>query len=286
MSDRPVVGGNAQPVYLTNQELPPLPASEVLPVLPFELEIRRSGVIEGKSAIIYNITGRRQGTFEAAPNYTDVVDFPLTNGRIPVLAGTEALEVVSSSASDAAAGTGARTVRIAYIDADYALQSTVATLNGTTPVALGDGVRARYIWWMSSITVGSGTVAAGNIDLRTVAGSVVQERISTGKNQSLSARIMIPDGYTGYIFSFQADNGDNTVGQDVSLRAQVDRFTKQRIDALVIKENVYLGVAANIVNSLSYIAVPARAEIKVSTIASATNNGRVDAAFQLLLIAN
>ncbi len=46
----------------------------------------------------------------------------------------EALNIVSSSASDAAAGVGARTVLIEGLDVNYAAISETLTLNGTTPV--------------------------------------------------------------------------------------------------------------------------------------------------------
>lgn len=79
----------------------------------------------------------------------------------------EALEVVSSSANDAAAGTGARTVTIIYLNPSGAVLSETVTLNGTSAVA----TVATNIWrildmWCASF--GSGGTNAGTITLRVV----------------------------------------------------------------------------------------------------------------------
>jgi hypothetical protein len=58
-------------------------------------------------------------------------------GVYPFLAAASLLEVVSADADDAAAGTGARTISIAALDANYVSVTVTATLNGVTPVALG-----------------------------------------------------------------------------------------------------------------------------------------------------
>lgn len=98
------------------------------------------------------------------------------------LTSAVAMEVVSGSANDAAAGTGARTVELLMVDGNYAESRVVVTLNGTTPVAISGTYlacnRARVL------TVGSGGVNAGVIDVRTVSGSAVKRRIDSGASSS------------------------------------------------------------------------------------------------------
>ena len=48
----------------------------------------------------------------------------------------QSLEVVSSSADDTLAGTGARRIRVQGLDANYLLQELEVDMNGTTPVAV------------------------------------------------------------------------------------------------------------------------------------------------------
>jgi hypothetical protein len=103
-------------------------------------------------------------------------------------------EVVSSSANDAAAGTGARTVVIEGLIAGYVEASETVTLNGTTAVATVNSYIA--INAMRVATAGSGNVNAGTIDCRTVSGSVVKRRIGTdvGSTQDASFIYTVPAG--------------------------------------------------------------------------------------------
>lgn len=83
-------------------------------------------------------------------------------------AGGVLMELVSDSASDTAAGTGARTVTINYLDASYVAQAVTITMNGTTPVAV-----APLILRVNNVinaTVGSAETNVGNISLRAVGG--------------------------------------------------------------------------------------------------------------------
>lgn len=108
---------------------------------------------------------------------------PGASNYAQLLTGT-ACEIVSSSANDAAAGTGARTVIIEGVDSNYRYFTETKTMNGVTPVALTNtsiiGINAMRV-----ATAGSGLVNAGTIDVRTVSGSVVKSRINTTADAGL-----------------------------------------------------------------------------------------------------
>lgn len=93
------------------------------------------------------------------------------------LTSAVAFEVVSNSANDTSAGTGARTVQVDLIDGSYVASTVTVTMNGTTAVAITgtflacNGARV--------LTSGSGGVNAGTIDVRTVSGSVIKREIQT-----------------------------------------------------------------------------------------------------------
>lgn len=110
----------------------------------------------------------------------------------------EAVEVVSSSVNDASAGTGARTIRITGLDANYAVQSEVITLNGTTPV---DSVNTyRRVHTATVLTAGSGGVNAGVITVRhttTTANTFLS--MVAGRNQTNCSGYTVPAGHTGYM---------------------------------------------------------------------------------------
>ena len=69
-----------------------------------------------KAARAYHMVGRRLG-FNSTSVLQDVAEFLSTTiDTLPELTGAEDLEIVSSSANDAAAGTGAQSVRVSYLD--------------------------------------------------------------------------------------------------------------------------------------------------------------------------
>lgn len=87
-------------------------------------------------------------------------------------------EIVSASANDAAAGTGARTVEITTLDGNHELVTQTVTLNGTTAVDL----TGTHIALQSArvLTVGSGGVPAGDLTIRVDGGGATQGTITTG----------------------------------------------------------------------------------------------------------
>mgnify|MGYP006921299728 CR=1 FL=1 len=116
-----------------------------------------------------------------------------------LLTGT-ALELVSSSANDASGGTGARTVRVKGLDANYNPFEEVVTLNGTTPVALAN-TSVIAINKLKVVTAGSGGVNAGTITCRTVSGSVTKSSIGGANfsNQSQDFIYTVPANTYGLL---------------------------------------------------------------------------------------
>ncbi len=103
-----------------------------------------------------------------------------------------AMELVSSSASDAAAGTGARSVVVTTLDTNYNEVVSVVTPNGTTPVAIPGTHRHHN----NSIVVASGSTFSnvGNITIRTVSGAVAQGYIAAGIGVSRQGLYTVPAG--------------------------------------------------------------------------------------------
>jgi hypothetical protein len=122
--------------------------------------------------------------------------------------------VVSSSASDTAAGTGARTLTITYLDSTGAGPNTeVVTLNGITAVNLVNANHC-YIEKMIITTVGTGGVNAGTITLFTGAagGGTNVGTINAGDNRTFWAHHYTPSGKTTFITGSLIANSSTTVG--------------------------------------------------------------------------
>ena len=112
-----------------------------------------------------------------------------------------ALELVSDSVNDAAAGSGARTVEVIGLGSDWAEQSETVTMNGTSAVALSNSFTRVYR--MRVLTSGTyATQSAGShsstITLRESGAGQTWATISNidgfGLGQSLIGAISIPAG--------------------------------------------------------------------------------------------
>lgn len=121
----------------------------------------------------------------------------------------QALEIASGSAADAAAGTGARTVRVDYLDSNWAAQSVVGTMNGVTPVALG--VTAIRVNRLTVITAGSGTTNAGLITVAGALGGDTFASMTAGDSVNHAALYSVPDGKTAALLGWWAASGTAAV---------------------------------------------------------------------------
>ena len=112
----------------------------------------------------------------------------------------ETLQVFSASANDAAAGTGARTVRVIGLDGSHNVIQETVTLNGVTPVVTTQSFLRVHT--ASVQTSGSSNTAfnAGAITIRHSATTAnVFLLISAGTNQSYCSCYTVPAGYTAYL---------------------------------------------------------------------------------------
>lgn len=156
--------------------------------------------------------------------------------------------VVSSSASDASAGTGARTITITYYDSTGSGPFTeVATLNGTTAVNLVS-TNHCFIEKIAVTTVGSGASNAGTITLKTGAagaGTTVGT-IAINDNLTFWAHHYIPSGKTNNLTSFSVTiNGGGAIffikalpiGVANAVEAQITDFVREAPQAPTFPRN-------------------------------------------------
>lgn len=174
--------------------------------LPIDLQTDSSG-----NLVVTTLNG-----FGADFTFGDITTAALT--RVPVRrttynepAANAQLRLVSASAADAAAGTGARTVRIVYFDQTGAGPFTeTVTLNGTTPVNTV-GTNLCFIEEMQVITAGSGGTNAGIITLQTLAAATVGT-IGATDRQTFWAHHYVALGKTCRISGLSASHNGTTVG--------------------------------------------------------------------------
>lgn len=203
-------------------------------------------------------------------------------GVVPHPAAASVLQVSSSSASDTAAGTGARTVFISGVDEDFDVVGETVTLNGQTAVNTINSY--RYVNQLYVASLGSGSANAGNINVGTgtvTAGvpAVLYDIIAVGFNQRTTAHYCVPAGYTGYMVK-----GVITSGQE-SGSSGVTAFLKQH----GVDDILRVGAISTLNNgSIEYnfafpYVIPERNCIGASAI-GASNNNAVSAFFNIVLV--
>lgn len=160
---------------------------------PFELQVARGQIDGHKSLFKFGINGAVGTSVETVWAEGGTYTYP---------AAASVMKISSSSADDAAAGTGARTISIAGLDASYNEISETVTLNGQTEVNTVNSY--LRISRMFVVTAGSGATAAGTIytGTGTVTAGVpanIFGMIALNANQTQMAFWTVPAGYTLYL---------------------------------------------------------------------------------------
>lgn len=127
---------------------------------------------------------------DASPLPEDVSNIPAPNPALvwPTTAATA--RVISSSANDAAAGTGAQTIRLFGVDANLDYVTEDVTMNGTT--AVFSTTQFLFVHLACGINVGSQEINDGDIDIDIDRTNVIQ-RIGALRGQSQGSHFLVPN---------------------------------------------------------------------------------------------
>lgn len=102
----------------------------------------------------------------------------------------------TNAAQDSAAGTGARTVHMHYLDADLVEKTEVIALNGTTPV-LSVATNVRFIQCIHILTAGTDKAFAGTLVVSN--GGITYSQVEVGARRCASSARMVPAGKKLYV---------------------------------------------------------------------------------------
>jgi len=171
---------------------------------PFELQVARGQVDGHKTLYKFGINGDVGTSIETVWAQGGTYVYP---------ASATVMKISSSSADDAAAGTGARTISIAGLDANYNEISETVILNGQTEVNTVNSY--LRISRMFVVTAGSGATAAGIIyagvgTVTTGVPATIYGMIAFGANQTQMAFWTVPAGYTLYFMGTFYSSGNAT----------------------------------------------------------------------------
>jgi hypothetical protein len=240
---------------------------------PFGLQVSR-GQIQGHSTVI--VFG-----YNPDVDTSEETVWP-DGGTIPHPTVASVLKISSSSADDASAGTGARTVYIEGVDGNYAVVSETVTLNGQTAVNTTNSY--LYVNSFYVATVGSGGANAGNINAGTgtvTSGvpAVLYDIIATGYNNRTTGHYCVPAGYTGYM-----TEGLLSAGQ-ASGATSVTGFLRQHGPDNILR----VGAVATVNNSAAVFmfeqpyVIPEKNCVGATAVGASANNA-VSSYFNIILI--
>lgn len=144
--------------------------------------------------------------------------------------------VKSSSANDSnPSGSGAKAIRIEYLDSNYNLKFEDVTLNGTTAV----NTVATDIRFIQDMYVIKGAAAAGVIELFPNTGGTGTAicGIPSASEQAFFCHHYIPAGYQGWLLKWSAVSDD-----EVNLKLKVQKwFNGNLVDWHVDLEKMFAG---------------------------------------------
>jgi lipopolysaccharide export system protein LptA len=172
---------------------------------PFELQVARNQITWHTRVFQFGANTNVQ------TSATTVWTGTTSNYSYP--ASATVMKISSGDANDTSAGTGARTVQIIGLDANYMLTTETVSLNGQTAVnTSGSYIRINE---MTVLTAGTGATAAGIIyaGVGAVTSGVpatIYSLIPTGYNKDAQCVWTVPAGYTAYMTSCTWAAGNTT----------------------------------------------------------------------------
>jgi len=177
---------------------------------PFELQVARNQITWHETAFQFGINNTVGTSFETIWTASSVYSY---------LSAASVLTISSSSANDTSAGTGARTITITGLDANYNEISETVTLSGQTAV---NTVKSYLrVFSLKTRTAGSGgsnagIVYAGTGTVTSGVPATVYAQVEIGYNDSAMAIWTVPAGYTAYISSYTFTTNSSTANNQIT----------------------------------------------------------------------
>lgn len=189
--------------------------------------------------------------------------------------------LVSASANDTAAGTGARTLRIFGVVSTGLAEETI-TLNGVTPVNTVNSY--SDIYRMVIFTSGSGLTNAGLITATAATDGTVTAAIQVnGYNSSRKGIRLIPPGYKGYIHDWQS-----SMTQTVASNSAINYLLTKTSTGLWISRSVQTlfnsGASSLIIEYKTPLLLSAGEWVKVQCANVSANNTTIQCNVNITLV--
>ena len=170
---------------------------------PFELQLSR-GQVDGHSYLFQFGQASTVTTNQSVWATTGVYAFP---------ASATVMKISSANTNDTSAGSGARTVFISGLDANYAPISETVILNGQTAVNTTNSylrINDFYVLTCGSGNTAAGIIYAGTGSVTTGVPATIYSLMPVAYNAQTQAIYTVPAGYTAYITSYTFTSNNTT----------------------------------------------------------------------------
>jgi hypothetical protein len=160
---------------------------------PFELQVARGQITGHKTLFKFGVNVDVGASLETVWAQGGTYVYP---------ASATVMKISSSSADDASAGTGARTIAIFGLDANYNEISESVLLDGQTAVNTGNSylrISRVYVTTAGSGATAAGTIYAGTGTVTSGVPANIFGVVALGANQTQMAFWTVPAGYTLYL---------------------------------------------------------------------------------------
>ena len=242
----------------------------------FELQVARGMITGHRSLFKYGNNSDVNGNLDTVWSNSSLYVYPTT--AIP-------MKVSSTSANDTLAGTGARTILVSGLDADYNEINEIVSLNGQTSVlttALFIRVFRAYVVTAGSSNTAQGIIYIGNGTVTAGIPATIYAEIPLGENQTLMAIWTVPANYTFYLYRGTFSAASSNAAHYILGKFMVRQYGSVFRNAADVTANS---------NVIPYdfeipLAIPEKSDIEARAIALAGTNFYVTASFEGIYIKN
>jgi len=179
---------------------------------PFELQVARGQIDAHKALFKFGVNGDVGTSVETVWAQGGTYAYP---------AAATVMKISSSSADDASAGTGARSIAIFGLDANYNEISESVLLDGQTAVNTGNSylrISRMYVTTAGSGATAAGTIYAGTGSVTSGVPATVYGMIALTANQTQMAFWTVPAGYTLYLMGVFFTSANSTANASTNFQ--------------------------------------------------------------------
>lgn len=239
----------------------------------FYLEVSRGNVPGHRVAFITGSSGIVGATETTLMPFNQIYQFPTSAAVV---------QVASTDANDTGAGTGARTVMINGLDANYVEISETLTLNGLTPVSSVNSylrINVTAIQTAGSSGVNAGTIYVGTGVFTAGVPAVKLDIMSPGRNYTQVGVYTVPANHTLIILQSSVSVGQ---GKEVIIE-----FATRFFGGVFQKRRSIALFEATEVRALTLGAVgPEKLDLDIRAVSAGATNGNTYCSLDGILINN